>query len=117
MRGALAILSGLRHDPRGYDVRLELFGSKESVVVGMDSRTPIRLLDDGLGPRDGPVYRNFLERFGPAYREELNTFLSVAQGQVESPCSGADAREALRISLAAMASLRERRPVALDEIA
>ena len=114
--GALAILSGLRHDPRGYDVRLELFGSKDSVVVGMDSRTPLRPLDDDRESTGVPAYRDFLERFAPAYREELHTFLLVAQGKTESPCSGADARESLRVSLAAMASLREKRPVAMEEI-
>ncbi len=112
----MAVLSGLRHDPRGYDVRLELFGSKDSVVVGMDSRTPLRPLDDDREGTGQPAYRDFLERFAPAYREELHTFLLVAQGETDSPCSGADARESLRVALAAMVSLREKRPVAVEEI-
>src|SRR5207248_2278404 len=33
--GALGIVSGARHDPLGYDVRLELFGAVESIVVGV----------------------------------------------------------------------------------
>ena len=114
--GALAVLSGLRHDPLGYDVRLELFGSKDSVIAGMSSRTPLRLLDDD---RDSPAvagHRTFLERFAPAYREELNAFLSLARGEIDTPCSGAEAREGLRACLAAMVSLRERRPVAVEEI-
>ena len=114
--GALAVLSGLRHDPLGYDVRLELFGSKDSVVAGMSSRTPLRLLDDDRDPPAATGHRNFLERFAPAYREELNAFLSLARGETETACSGADARESLRVCLAAMASLRERRPVAVEEI-
>ncbi len=114
--GALAVLSGLRHDPRGYDVRLELFGSKDSVVVGMDSRTPLRPLDDDREWTEQPAYRDFLERFAPAYREELHAFLLMAQGKADNRCSGADARESLRVSLAAMASLREKRPVAVEEI-
>ncbi len=114
--GALAVLSGLRHDPRGYDVRLELYGSKDSVVVGVDSRTPLRPLDDDREWKGQPPYRDFLERFAPAYREELHAFLLVARGETDSPCSGADARESLRVSLAAMASLREKRPVAMEEI-
>lgn len=114
--GALAILSGLRHDPLGYDVRLELSGSKDSVVAGIDGRTPIRIL--GKDERSGtePGYRDFIDRFTPAYREELNVFLSMAKGEIESPCTGRDAREALRIALAATKSLHEKRPVSLEEI-
>ena len=33
-----------------------------------------------------------------------------------SPCTGRDAREALRVALAATKSLREKRPVAVEEI-
>lgn len=114
--GALAVLSGLRHDPRGYDVRLELFGSKDSVVAGMNERTPLKRLDDGSPSTTKPQYRNFLERFAPAYQEEMKVFLAVARGERESPCSGTDARESLRVALAATVSLREHRAVALEEI-
>ena len=114
--GPMAVLSGLRHNPRGYDVRLELYGSRDSVAAGMGSRAPLRLLDDHGDSRDEHEYRNFLDRFGSAYRDELNAFLRVARGEIDSPCSGEDARETLRVSLAAMRSLREKRPVALDEI-
>ncbi len=113
--GGLAVLSGSRHDPRGYDVRLELFGSKNSVVAGMDSRTPLELLDDPpLG--DTHEYQNFMERFESSYRRELNVFAKVARGELDSPCTGADGREALRVALAAMKSWRERRPVEVAEI-
>ncbi len=114
--GALAILSGLRHDPLGYDVRLEVFGSRDSVVAGLDGRSPIRRLEDDQRSGEDPGYRDFFERFAPAYREELSAFLSVAKGEIESPCSGRDAREALRIALAATKSLHEKCPVALEEI-
>ena len=95
---------------------MEVYGSKDSVVAGMDGRTPIRLLESDQRSRPEPGYSDFVERFAPAYREELNTFLSVAKGETESPCTGRDAREALRIALAATKSLREKRPIALEEI-
>lgn len=114
--GALVIISGLRHDPRGYDVRLELFGSNDAVVAGMDSRTPIGLIDDDRQPGDKPAYRDFMDRFESSYRDELSAFLSVARGEKDSPCTGVDAKEALRIATAATLSLHEKRPVALEEI-
>jgi len=115
--GALGIVSGARHDPRGYDVRMELFGSGDSVAVGVDPRTPLRSLEPGEPPPPGPGYRGFMERFATAYHAELAAFLEVAQGRVASPCTGADARSALLIAMAADRSLAEHRPVRLEEVA
>jgi myo-inositol 2-dehydrogenase / D-chiro-inositol 1-dehydrogenase len=115
--GALGIVSGARHDPRGYDVRMELFGSGDSVAVGVDPRTPLRSLEPGVPPSPVPGYRGFMERFATAYQAELVAFLEVAQGRAASPCTGADARSALLIAMAADRSLAEHRPVRLEEVA
>jgi len=56
-------------------------------------------------------------RFGDAYKAELEHFLKFATGRAENPCTAADALEALRIAEAAGKSWRERRTVALSEIA
>ena len=40
--GSFGILSVTRHDPLGYDIRMELLGSGDSVVVGWDDRLPLR---------------------------------------------------------------------------
>ena len=115
--GALAIVSGTRHDPLGYDVRMELFGSRDSIAVGLDPRTPLRSVRPGAQPPAGRGYRNFMERFDAAYRAELVAFLEVARGRVDSPCTGGDARTALLIAMAADRSLAEHRPVRLEEVA
>src|SRR5207244_432336 len=73
--GSLAILSGTRHDPLGYDVRLEVFGTRGSLVAGVDGRSPFHSLEPDVSPPDGPGYRNFVERFEPAYAAELAAFL------------------------------------------
>ncbi len=114
--GGLAIFSGTRHDPRGYDVRLELFGSEDSVMAGMDGRAPIRGLECGSRPDTGGEYSDFMARFEPAYRAELAAFLSVAAGDGAPTATGRDARAALRIALAAERSIAEHRPVALDQM-
>ena len=57
--GALAILSGTRHDALGYDVRLEALGMRDSVAVGVDPRTPIRSLEPGVAPPSVPALRRF----------------------------------------------------------
>jgi len=43
--GTLAVLCGSRYDPVGYDVRMEVFGTKDSVAVGLGPRTPLRSLE------------------------------------------------------------------------
>jgi myo-inositol 2-dehydrogenase/D-chiro-inositol 1-dehydrogenase len=113
--GALAILAQTRHDPLGYDVRTELLGSRDSVAMGLSPRTPVRSLEDGV-PAPVDPWESFLTRFAPAYQAELEAFIRVAAGEVESPCTARDDLEALRIAVAATRSLAQHRPVRLQEI-
>ncbi len=113
--GGLGIVSGARHDPLGYDVRLELFGAAESIAVGVDPHSPIRSVEPGV-TQDGVGYRNFVERFERAYREELAVFVETVRSGGESACSLGDARAALSVALAADRSRKERRPVRVEEV-
>jgi myo-inositol 2-dehydrogenase/D-chiro-inositol 1-dehydrogenase len=114
--GTLGILSGSRHDPLGYDIRTELFGSKDSVAVGWDARMPLRSLEPGMPPRPPSAYQNFLDRFDAAYRAELAAFVDVARGRAQTPCTVEDAESALRVAMACDRSRAEHRPVSLAEI-
>ena len=114
--GSLGVLTVARHDPLGYDIRAELFGSKDSISVGLGPRTPIRSVEPGVSPQAGPAWPHFLDRFGEAYAAELATFVRVAQGELPSPCTARDGLQALRIAEAATRSLHEHRPVRLVEI-
>jgi myo-inositol 2-dehydrogenase / D-chiro-inositol 1-dehydrogenase len=108
--GTLAIVSGTRHDPLGYDVRLEVFGTKDSIAVGVDDRSPYRSVEPGIPPNK-PGYANFMERFAAAYRAELETFVECVRDGKPSPCTLQDARAALAVAVAADRSRAERRPV------
>jgi myo-inositol 2-dehydrogenase/D-chiro-inositol 1-dehydrogenase len=114
--GTLGVLTGTRHDPRGYDVRLELFGTRDSIAVGVDGRTPLRSVEPGGSAGAASGYRNFLERFEVAYRSELEAFVAAVSGGGPSPCPLADARAALVVALAADRSRAERRPVSIEEV-
>jgi myo-inositol 2-dehydrogenase/D-chiro-inositol 1-dehydrogenase len=115
--GALGILSGARHDALGYDVRLEVFGSADTVAVGVDRRSPIRSLEPGAPAPAAGGYRNFVERFAAAYRAELAEFVAAVLSGGPSLCTLADARAALLVALAADRSRAERRPVSIEEVA
>jgi len=114
--GIVGVLTATRNDPRGYDVRMELFGLRDSVAVGWDGRTPLRSVEPGIPAPTQPGYRDFLERFEPAYRAELDGFLAAVNAGGDSPCPVSDARRALVVALAADSSMRERRPVRVEEL-
>src|SRR5512133_370480 len=94
--GGLVIVSGTRRDPLGYDVRLEVFGTGDSIVVGQDARSPIRSVEPEAKP-PGATYRDFWDRFEPAYRSELAAFVEAVHTRAPSPCPLEDARSALAI--------------------
>lgn len=114
--GTLAIVSSTRHDPLGYDIRTELFGSGDSVSVGLGPRTPMRSVEPGVPPPSGPAWSQFMDRFREAYENELRAFLRVARGEEESACTARDGLEAARVAVAATRSLREHRPVRVVEV-
>jgi myo-inositol 2-dehydrogenase/D-chiro-inositol 1-dehydrogenase len=114
--GGLVIVSGTRRDPLGYDVRLEVFGTGDSIVVGQDARSPIRSVEPDAKPRRDSAYLDFWDRFEPAYRAELAAFVETVRTGAPSPCSLEEARSALAIALTAELSRAERRPVSIEEV-
>lgn len=114
--GTLAVVDGSRHDPRGYDVRLEVLGSRDAVVVGLDERTPLRRLgSDGAGTPAQP-WGSFPERFAEAFAAETGAFVALVRDGGESRCPPETALEALCVAVACDRSRAEGRPVALDEV-
>jgi myo-inositol 2-dehydrogenase/D-chiro-inositol 1-dehydrogenase len=105
--GALAVLTGTRHDPLGYDVRLEVFGTADSLAVGLAG--PVPLHAPGTPASPGPA--DFLERFDAAYRAELAAFVATVRGGGPSACPLDAARAALAAANAADRSRAEHRPI------
>jgi myo-inositol 2-dehydrogenase/D-chiro-inositol 1-dehydrogenase len=114
--GTLGILSGTRHDPLGYDIRMELFGAGDSVAVGWNARTPLRSVEPDGPPAPEHPYAFFLDRFEAAYRAELHAFVEVAAGRMPNPCPPEEAREAIRVAMACDLSRRLHRPVRVEEV-
>ena len=114
--GTLALISGSRYNARGYDVRLEALGSKDSVCVGMDDRLPLRSVEAGVDFPSAKPYADFMERFRQAYVDELAAFIDLVAGRIETPCSVQDALRAFLVAEACDLSRREGRPVRMDEV-
>jgi myo-inositol 2-dehydrogenase/D-chiro-inositol 1-dehydrogenase len=114
--GTIALVSGSRYNARGYDVRMEVLGSNDSVCVGMDHRMPLGSLEAGVDFPSARPYSDFMERFHQAYVDELVAFTELVSGRIETPCSVDESLRAFLIAQACDRSRREGRPVRLDEV-
>jgi myo-inositol 2-dehydrogenase / D-chiro-inositol 1-dehydrogenase len=112
----LAVVSNSRYNARGYDVRLELHGSADSIAAGLDDRLPLRSAEPGVTFPAAAPHSFFMDRFGDAFRAELAAFTEVVAGVAPSPCPVDDALEATWVAEACTLSLREHRPVGMTEI-
>jgi myo-inositol 2-dehydrogenase/D-chiro-inositol 1-dehydrogenase len=102
--GVQVIITGTRHDALGHDVRLEAFGSQDSVSAGLNSRTPLRAIENDLNLNANP-YLGFVDRFRDAFRNETHAFVSFALGETANPCPPDSALESLRIAIACEQSI------------
>ncbi|MEU5667440.1 Gfo/Idh/MocA family oxidoreductase [Streptomyces longwoodensis] len=114
--GTLATATATRMNGAGYDVRMELAGERDQIVVGLDDRTPIASTEPTGPPAADKPWAGFLERFAPAYEAELAAFVEVVRGERANPCDGREALQALRIAEACALSHRAHRPVSLREV-
>ena len=115
--GATAVVSNTRYNARGYDVRLELHGTGDSVAAGWSDTTPLRNLEPGVSWPAGPPATFFMDRLTAAFRAELLAFTEVVAGQRTSPCTVDDAMAVGYMAEAATLSLQQHRPVQIDEVA
>ncbi|GGU80433.1 oxidoreductase [Streptomyces litmocidini] len=111
--GTLAVCTATRYNGAGYDVRLEVCGSKGSLVAGLTEHTPLTPAQSPARTAGTP-YPGFMERFQDAYRAELTAFTELAAGLRTSPCTGHDARSALAVAEAATRSRLSGRPVRVE---
>ncbi|WP_189062263.1 Gfo/Idh/MocA family protein, partial [Longimycelium tulufanense] len=112
--GAHALLTAGRHDPLGYDCRIEVFGSQDTLTAGLDERTPLTSLEP-TGPTVGPdAYPGFPERFHRAYLQELRVFGDVVAGHAPNPSPARESLVSLQLAEACETSARTGAPVRLD---
>ena len=113
--GVPILISGTRHDPVGHDIRMEAFGSLDSISAGLNHRTPIHLADGDLNV-DADPYGGFMDRFREAFTAETSAFVDVVRGERDNPCPPEASRAALAAAVACEISARECRVVDMTEI-
>jgi myo-inositol 2-dehydrogenase / D-chiro-inositol 1-dehydrogenase len=107
--GVLATAEASFSAAYGYDVRGEFFGSAGMVMAGTPAQLPTsHWTATGVAQ---PTSRHDTELMRDSYRAELDAFCHVVRTGEASPVTGEDARAALEIALAAIASVERAAPV------
>ncbi|WP_285241438.1 Gfo/Idh/MocA family oxidoreductase [Pseudarthrobacter sp. MEB009] len=112
--GTLGSVAASRYNGAGHDVRLEIQGSADSMMVGLDGQAALKSAEAGVAFPAGEPHRTFADRFHQAYRAEMLAFVDLVLGRRENPCTPEDAVAASRVADAAQESLATGAPVRLD---
>jgi myo-inositol 2-dehydrogenase/D-chiro-inositol 1-dehydrogenase len=112
--GVQVAITGTRHNPVGHDVRLEIFGSKDSLAVGLNRKTPIHDIEGKMN-FDPVRYKGFIERFREAFAKESQAFHQFTKGEISNPCPPKSAREALRVAIACEESINSGNAVSIAQ--
>lgn len=113
--GALGVIDNSRRAAYGYDQRTEVHGSLGCVQTGNDTASRAAVSTADGVHTEKPLWF-FLERYNDAFIREAEAFRDACTLDSEAPVTGEDAYRNAVIAMAAARSLRERRPVAIDEI-
>lgn len=114
VNGALGNVEASRNAFYGYDIRTEVLGSAGAVMIGAQQHRPVLLLTRAGAQYDLMPY--LMERFGDAYRAQLQHFVDCLRAGEAPSVGGADALAAFTIGLAATRSYQTGKPVALGEL-
>ena len=107
--GALAYVDSCYSTPYGFDARLEILGTKAAVSVGMGERSFAHVM--GAGGTSNEFFDSYATRWAQAYRDELADFVECVRTGKEVKVGISEGMEALKIGLAARASIDQGRPV------
>jgi myo-inositol 2-dehydrogenase / D-chiro-inositol 1-dehydrogenase len=107
--GALAYVDSCYNTVYGFDARLEMLGTKSAVFVDMGEKTFARTMTpEGTS---NEFFDGFATRWAQAYRDEIADFADCIRTGADVKVGIEDGKEALKIGLAARASIAEGRPM------
>ena len=113
--GALGVIDNSRAAHYGYDQRTEVHCDKGCVQVSNDLNDQAMISStDGVEIAKPTWF--FLERYNNAFIAEAKAFTEAVLNGTDTPVTGFDGLQPVKIALAADKSLKEGRPVKLSEI-
>jgi len=110
--GKLCQISNSRRAVYGYDQRIEAHGAAGLLRAGNVTATTVEVAT-GHGFTTDPALPFFLERYGAAYRAELDAFVDTISSGTEPEPDGEDGLAALLLADAATRSAQTGQPVDL----
>jgi myo-inositol 2-dehydrogenase / D-chiro-inositol 1-dehydrogenase len=113
--GCLTSIDNSRQAVYGYDQRVEVFGSA-GMAASENPLAHSTIVRTAAGMRSATLPYFYLDRYIPSYLREWEAFVAAVATGETPPVSGADARAPLVIGMAAWRSLREGRPVRIEEV-
>jgi myo-inositol 2-dehydrogenase / D-chiro-inositol 1-dehydrogenase len=114
--GCLTSIDNSRRAVYGYDQRVEVFGS-EGMAATENPLAHSGVIRTAEGTREAALPYFYLERYTSSYVREWEAFVTALAAGATPPVGTADARAPMVIGLAAQRSLREGRPVRVEEVA
>jgi inositol 2-dehydrogenase len=112
--GALGVIDNSLVAGYGYECSSEIMGSKATLHIGNHRRTSVEVLTAGGIYHD--QVSDFVERFGTAYRAEMESFVYAVYSKKRPDVGGADAAAAFVLARAAQRSHHEKKSVKLSHI-
>ena len=113
--GTMAIIDNSREASYGYDQRIEVFGSKGMAQSENNFHNSHKLYN-AEGIQSSLPLHFFLERYEEAYKNEMTDYIKSLQNGIAVPVGGEDGLQSLKIGLAALKSVKEKRSVKINEI-
>jgi len=110
--GVVAQVDASRMSGYGYDVRVEVMGSKGLILTSLESPTGLRVVR-GEGQEAFTSYPWYPERFKEAYRLEMEGFVDSILKDSEPRVTAQDGKAAVEIAAAARKSMQEGKAVNL----
>ena len=113
--GAMGTIDNSRKAVYGYDQRLEVFCSNGTAMMENEKETTaVKGNMNGFTSAKPPYF--FMQRYAPCYVEEVRQFVECVRDDKKTPTTGTDGKAAVVLGYAAIKSLRENRPVKVNEI-
>jgi len=112
----LTVIDNSRQAVYGFDQRVEVHGSA-GLAASENAPAHTAVVRTAQGSHGSAFPYFFLERYVPSYLAQWEAFVAAVRAGGPSPVGPEDGRAPLVIGLAAWRSLRERRPVLVEELA
>ncbi|MDA4124905.1 MAG: Gfo/Idh/MocA family oxidoreductase [Thaumarchaeota archaeon] len=111
--GALAYVDACYNTVYGFDARLEILGTKAAVSVDLGENTFAHVYTSGGTSNE--FFDSYATRWAQAYRDEMADFADRVRMGGDVRVGIREGKEALKIGLAARASIQQGRPVAVPQ--